>query len=81
MGGMPKRTIEIPEGMEQFGDAVEAMVERLKKFEANAAKDGEPVKFSEFERAIDESTDAARLEVKRRATRGPVLKKAIAWVV
>lgn len=64
---MPKRTIEIPEGMEQFGDAVEAMLRKLEEFKAVAAKDGEPVKFSEFERAIDASTDAVRLDVKRRA--------------
>lgn len=64
---MPKRTIEIPEGMEKFGEAIEATLQRLKEFEATAAKDGEPVNFSEFERAIDASTNAARLDVKRRA--------------
>lgn len=67
---MPKRTVEIPEGMEQFGDAVEAMLKRLEQFKAVAAKDGEPVNFSDFERAIDASTDTARLDVKRRALQG-----------
>jgi len=64
---MPKRTIEIPEGMEQFGDAIEAVLKRMREFEGTAAKDGEPVNFSEFEQAIDDATDAARLDVKRRA--------------
>jgi len=64
---MPKRTIEIPEGMEQFGDAVESMLKRLEEFKATAAKDGEPVKFSDFERGIDAGADAAKLDVKRRA--------------
>lgn len=66
-GEMPKRTIEIPEGMELFGDAVETMLRRLKDFEAAATKEGAPVNFTEFEKAIDASASTAQRDMKRRA--------------
>ena len=64
---MPKRTIEIPEGLAGFGEAVEAMLKDLKKFQTEAAKDGAPVDFAAFSEALEKNSAAARLELKRRA--------------
>ncbi len=64
---MPKRTIVIPAELSKFGDAIEKVLKQMRDFEALAAKDGEPVDFSAFERAVDGPLEEAKLVVKRRA--------------
>ena len=60
-GAMPKRTIVIPAELSKFGDAIEKVLKQMRDFEALAAKDGEPVDFSAFERAVDGPLEEAKL--------------------
>ena len=52
------RTIEIPEGLAGFGEAVEAMLKDLQKFQSEAAKDGAPVDFAALSEALEKNSAA-----------------------
>ncbi|MCC6337487.1 MAG: ISKra4 family transposase [Myxococcales bacterium] len=67
---MPKRTIEIPERLAEFGEAMEKALRELERFEALAAKEDGAADFAAFSRALGEHLDEAQLAAKRRALQG-----------
>lgn len=64
---MPKRTIEIPERLAAFGEAMEKALRDIERFEALADKQDGSADFSAFSRELGEHLDEARLAAKRRA--------------
>ncbi|GMU60015.1 MAG: hypothetical protein AMXMBFR34_17780 [Myxococcaceae bacterium] len=67
---MPKRTIEIPERLAEFGEAMEKALRELERFEALAAREDGAAGFAAFSRALGEHLDEAQLAAKRRALQG-----------